>query len=718
MRKLATLKGIAVFTILLASTAWGQLSGTYYIGTTGTKPGGGDPDYLTLKSAIVALNTQGINGDVTMYFTSDLTEPSTCQLGVNTSSFSITFKPYLTVTSVTLIFNKNVNLTGNALFGLWVIGSKDTTGAGSLTTTNNVMIDGSKTVGGTTRDLTIMTTGTSASGSYPFRIAGACDNITIKNCNISCAYTGGSSTYGIRISAKFTAAAADSFPTNITIRNNYVVNVGGAAGHGILIDGSASQTTFSSGVVIRDNLIVARTRGVMLNNSGSTDIFKNTIRVKQTSGGLLSYAVFGLAVGGGLSSIINVYNNTIDSLQTAQTTTVGVFGIIGIYCASNATWNVYNNMISNFYTTATADPNLQNIFGIYASAGTANIYHNTISMNQLAYTLGATGRQQSYAGIYVTGTATATAKNNIIVSSQTGDSSYALYVSSGTLTSDYNDLYQANAAGYIGFISATAQQSLANWQSASSQDANAKNVAVTFASGSDLHLAGGSNGDFNLTGVTGLGIATDIDGDSRSGTAPYMGADEASSPLPVELSSFAVTARGNSVELAWKTATETNNYGFQIERKVVNAEWAKVGFVEGHGTTNSPRSYSFRENVASAGKYIYRLKQIDRDGKFTYSKEVEAVIGLAPNDYSLGQNYPNPFNPSSTIRFALKTAGHATLKVYNSAGQEVKTLFDDMAEADKSYSVLFDGTGLASGTYFYILQTPASREVKKMLMLK
>jgi hypothetical protein len=97
---------------------------------------------------------------------------------------------------------------------------------------------------------------------------------------------------------------------------------------------------------------------------------------------------------------------------------------------------------------------------------------------------------------------------------------------------------------------------------------------------------------------------------------------------------------------------------------------------------------------------------------------VEAVVGLTPADYTLNQNYPNPFNPSSTIRFALKNAGHATLKVYNTVGQEVKTLFDDLAEADKSYSVLFDGTGLASGTYFYVLQTPASREVKKMLMLK
>ncbi|MDD8018838.1 MAG: hypothetical protein PHP42_10735, partial [Bacteroidota bacterium] len=555
------MKKLFMLLVLFCTSAFAQLSGTYYIGTTGTRPGGGDPDYLTFKSAINALNTQGINGDVTMYFTSDLTEPSTCQLGVNTGSFSITFKPYSTVTSVTLTFNKSANLTGSGWFGMWVIGSKDTTAAGSLTSTNNVIIDGSKTVSGTTRDLNIITTGTVTS-AYPLRIAGACNNITVKNCILANnGYTGGSSSYVVRISAKATASAADSVPTNITIQNNYIVNVGGSAGHGILIDGVSTLTTFSSGVVIRDNLIVARTRGIMLNYSGSTDIFKNTFRVKQTTSGLLSYAVFGFNVGGGLSSIINIYNNVIDSLQTGQLTASGSFGIAGIYCASNATWNIYNNMISNFYTTATADPNLQNIFGVYASAGTVNIYHNTISMNQLAYTLSANTRPQTYAGIYVTGTATATAKNNIITCSEAGDSSYAMYVANGSLTTDYNDLFQANAAGYTGFISATAQQSLANWQSASFQDANSKNVSVTFTSVNDLHLTGGSNGDVNLIGATGLGIATDIDGDVRSGTFPYMGADEAGTPLPVELNSFTATSNGNHVELQWKTATEVNNLG-------------------------------------------------------------------------------------------------------------------------------------------------------------
>lgn len=222
------------------------------------------------------------------------------------------------------------------------------------------------------------------------------------------------------------------------------------------------------------------------------------------------------------------------------------------------------------------------------------------------------------------------------------------------------------------------------------------------ASGSTYIRTGDNNADYTFV------AAASISQVPCSGDAP----------LPVELVSFTALAHAGKVELNWSTATEVNNYGFDIERKAVNREWTKVGFVEGKGTTNAPQDYSFRENLASSGKYAYRLKQIDRNGKFSYSMEVETVVGLAPEEYTLTQNYPNPFNPSTTIRFALKTSGHASLRVFNTAGQQVKALFDEVAEAGKVYSVLFDGTGLASGTYFYILQTPDKREVKKMLMLK
>ena len=201
--------------------------------------------------------------------------------------------------------------------------------------------------------------------------------------------------------------------------------------------------------------------------------------------------------------------------------------------------------------------------------------------------------------------------------------------------------------------------------------------------------------------------------------------------FPVELNSFTALARSSKVELNWSTATEVSNTGFEIQRKaVVNQQstitnqqavasgWTKIGFVEGAGTSNVPKKYNFTDAVTSAGKYSYRLKQIDRDGSFKYSDQVEASAAFAAEDYKLTQNYPNPFNPATMIRFAVKSPQTVTLKVYNAIGQEVRTLFNQDAVADTYYNVSFDGTGLASGVYYYRLRTADRVEMKKMLMLK
>jgi hypothetical protein len=192
--------------------------------------------------------------------------------------------------------------------------------------------------------------------------------------------------------------------------------------------------------------------------------------------------------------------------------------------------------------------------------------------------------------------------------------------------------------------------------------------------------------------------------------------------LPVELSSFTAGAKGHAIVLAWTTASEKNNYGFEIERRINSSTasttaWTKIGFTEGHGTTNAPQSYTFADHSAG-GSCSYRLKQIDKDGRFEYSNTVEAAMTLTPADYTLAQNYPNPFNPTTNIHFALKATQHATLKVYNSIGQEIATLFDGVAEGTTMQTVVFDASGLASGIYFYSLHSDERTDVKKMQLLR
>ncbi len=191
------------------------------------------------------------------------------------------------------------------------------------------------------------------------------------------------------------------------------------------------------------------------------------------------------------------------------------------------------------------------------------------------------------------------------------------------------------------------------------------------------------------------------------------------SVVPVELTSFTAETNGSDVMLKWSTATETNNYGFNIERKrssLKSADWITIEFIDGAGTTTELRSYSFEDKNLFAGAYQYRLKQIDIDGSFEYSDVVDVEIS-AVSGFILEQNNPNPFNPSTTIKFSIPVSGNTTIRVYNLLGAEVATLLNEM-KSPGTYEVNFDAASLPSGTYFYSMKSGNFREVQKMILLK
>jgi hypothetical protein len=191
-------------------------------------------------------------------------------------------------------------------------------------------------------------------------------------------------------------------------------------------------------------------------------------------------------------------------------------------------------------------------------------------------------------------------------------------------------------------------------------------------------------------------------------------------PLPIQMASFAANVvRDNQVEVAWRTVSETNNYGFEIYRKRGDAgDWAKIGFVQGHGTTLAPQSYTYVDAGLSFGKYYYQIKQIDLDGKSETFPAMAVTVGVAPETMVLAQNYPNPFNPSTLIEFVVPMSGHATMKVYNVLGQEVATLFDGSAQAGTINTARFSAANLPSGLYFYTLRSAGQTETKRMLLTK
>ncbi|MGE5806856.1 MAG: FlgD immunoglobulin-like domain containing protein [Ignavibacteria bacterium] len=245
-----------------------------------------------------------------------------------------------------------------------------------------------------------------------------------------------------------------------------------------------------------------------------------------------------------------------------------------------------------------------------------------------------------------------------------------------------------------------------------------------------MDLTGGNNVNNTLNNVTQLRILHSATGGYQGDPiVAQLGIDNitaAPQPLPVELISFTAALIDGNVLLNWETASENNNRGFEIERKITNksaaGQWHAVGFKEGQGTSAEKHTYSFIDNInnISSTEISYRLKQIDLNGEFSYSSTV--FIVFSPNEFLLNQNYPNPFNPSTQISFRTKNSADVELKIFDELGNEVKTLLNENMTAG-FYSVNWNGENnsgiqVSSGTYFYRLSAADFTSVKKMILLR
>jgi len=192
-------------------------------------------------------------------------------------------------------------------------------------------------------------------------------------------------------------------------------------------------------------------------------------------------------------------------------------------------------------------------------------------------------------------------------------------------------------------------------------------------------------------------------------------------PLPVELAAFTAELNKRDVKLNWSTSTETNNAGFDVERKSADGQWTKITNVSGSGTTNSMKNYTYNDKNLATGKYDYRLKQIDYNGQFTYfNLSNEVNVGL-PTKFDLSQNYPNPFNPSTKINYDLPVDGKVSIILYDITGKEVAKLVNEVKTAGY-YTVSFNASNLASGMYFYRISAEGNGknfiDTKKMMLVK
>ena len=198
---------------------------------------------------------------------------------------------------------------------------------------------------------------------------------------------------------------------------------------------------------------------------------------------------------------------------------------------------------------------------------------------------------------------------------------------------------------------------------------------------------------------------------TSSSTFSFEGNDN--SPLPIQLASFqAATFTGNGVTLTWTTASETNNYGFNVQRNGAN-----IAFIQGHGTTIGQHTYSHTDNPGP-GKYQYRLQQVDLNGTATLSGTILIdVAAPVPATFVLNQNYPNPFNPSTQVAFSISKEGPVSLRVYDILGREVATLVNENRKPGQ-YTERFDGGRVASGVYMFVLKSSEGQLTSRMILSK
>jgi hypothetical protein len=170
----------------------------------------------------------------------------------------------------------------------------------------------------------------------------------------------------------------------------------------------------------------------------------------------------------------------------------------------------------------------------------------------------------------------------------------------------------------------------------------------------------------NVTGTVKVSLVTNF--------SPFtFGSTDPDSPLPVTLLSFNAKLNNDRVDLAWKTAQEFNNHYFVVEKTTDLETFTEVGSADGQGNSKEEHSYSLVDANPSFGRSYYRLRQVDFDGKSTYS-DVKMIDYDGP-DFATLRAYPNPYGIKKQELYieilGLKEATQVPLKLYNLQGQVI-----------------------------------------------
>jgi hypothetical protein len=680
------------------------LNGAYTVGSSGS--------YSTITAALTDLYIRGVSGPVTFNLTQTLYNSSS-------ETFPLTIYPVVGASASNTITIKPASATNVTIDG------NSTNGVFNLMGADFIRINGSNN-GTTSRNLTIRNT-TNGVNIWLSSLgvgAGATNNI-ITNTNI----TGNSFTTdvnGIVISGNTTTAnGADNDNNTISFNRFNKLNTG------IYVRGTATNTNDS--LRILNNFIGSDTaanivdfKGIDIARINASSINANTIY------GMVSATTQKAAIElNGEITNTAITNNTIKKVEYVGTGGWATRGISATVGAGNNNVTIANNMITGVLSDAWGTTAFTyHCIGILLNGGTNyNIHFNTINM---------TGQRDNSANnnigtcIWVESalTSSISLRNNILTNSQTSINTsagfnYCVYVN-GTVnpfsTINHN-LYNCKTATplvvtpFTGRINSANLSTLANWRTTTSGDLNSTNDSAFFVSTIDAHLTGTSIGNFNLKGSPITGLTTDIDGQTRNGSFPYMGADEIiTAPLPVKLTLFTAKNVAGNVQLNWVTASEFNNKGFDIMRSMDGVNFKTIGFVKGAGNSSTILNYSetdlnaFENNKVQ--KLYYRLNQIDFDGQTALSDIRE--VSINDNNWGNIKVYPNPFNTVINLDINANVRTENTITVTDVSGKTVSKTTVVFEKGLTNYTIN-NLEKLPSGTYFVKIENSITNEVIKVV---
>lgn len=219
--------------------------------------------------------------------------------------------------------------------------------------------------------------------------------------------------------------------------------------------------------------------------------------------------------------------------------------------------------------------------------------------------------------------------------------------------------------------------------------------------------------EINTDGAGGFTMDTAASGVSTN-TAPVIAGNCAS--LPVELTSFNATAKGQNVLLQWETASEINNNGFEVQRSMDGVSFHKVAWVQGEGNSDRTVQYQSMDESASANTlYYYRLRQIDFDGAESFSAVEKVEIagrGIVVDAY------PNPTSVSSQLKIDVNspTASTGNLQFFNISGQKISLISLELVKGQNQIAIPTEG--LVAGSYFAKVSVGADVIYKKIVLTK